>query len=185
LKRKANKKESTGSDREDGISAPLPQPLFWRLYENRCAFSRGSRILKPQDSGSSRKFMAKISIFGALTNIQILVHTLFRGKRVGQDVFGNIYYRGRPRFTGGRERRWVIYKDRPDASTVPAEWHGWLHHQTGAVPEGHSKYRKPWQKPFLPNMTGTDGAYLPPGHVKKGGQRPAATGDYTAWQPPQ
>lgn len=126
--------------------------------------------------------MAKLSIFGSLTNIQMLVRTLIRGKKVGADDFGNKYYRGKPIRGRTQERRWVIYPKGHDASTVPAEWHGWLHHQTDRVPEASSPYRKEWQKPHLPNKTGSDAAYKPPGMT---GQRPHATGDYVAWTPPQ
>lgn len=129
--------------------------------------------------------MAKISIFGTLSNIQMIVHTALHGTYVGTDVLGNKYYRGKPRKHIKRERRWVMYKDRTEASLVPPEWHGWLHHQTNAVPAADSRYRKDWQLPPEPNMTGTTGAYLPPGHPLKGGLRDAATGDYTPWQPPQ
>ena len=115
----------------------------------------------------------------------MLLHTTFCGKAAGQDHLGNRYYRGKPRFKGGRERRWVIYKNEIEASLVPPEWHGWLHHQTDVVPPRDSRHRKDWQKPHQPNVTGTDAAYLPPGHTLKGGKRDAATGDYTAWQPPQ
>jgi NADH:ubiquinone oxidoreductase subunit len=79
----------------------------------------------------------------------------------------------------------VIYKNEIEASLVPPEWHGWLHHQTDVVPPRDSRHRKDWQKPHQSNVTGTDVAYLPPGHTLKGGKRDAATGDYTAWQPPQ
>ncbi len=127
--------------------------------------------------------MAKISIFGALTNIQMLIHTLFKGKCVGTDPLGNKYYRGKPRGNEKRERRWVIYADKPEASTVPPEWHGWLHHQINILPSPDSKYKKPWQKQPIANMTGTAEAYLPPG--AKGQKRDATTGDYVAWQPPE
>ncbi len=134
--------------------------------------------------------MAKLSLFGALSNLQILLFTALRGKKIGTDSFGNIYYTGKPRagdrFAGKpRERRWVIYKNTSEASTVPAEWHGWLHHQTDAIPGNDNPLRQPWQKPHLPNQTGGTAAYLPPGHATKGGSRDAATGDYQAWQPPQ
>lgn len=129
--------------------------------------------------------MAKISIFGVLSNIQILIHTALHGKFVGEDGLGNKYYRGTPRRGTQRERRWVIYKGEPEASMVPPEWHGWLHHQTNTVPEASSRHRKAWQAPPQPNLTGTGAAYLPPGHTLRGGKRDAATGDYTAWQPPQ
>jgi len=126
--------------------------------------------------------MAKLSIFGTLTNIQMILHTLRKGRFVGEDAFGNKYYTGKPRKGTNRERRWVIYQDKPEASTVPAEWHGWLHHQTDTLPAQDNKFRKPWQKPHQPNLTGSSAAYLPPGKLT--GKRDAATGDYVAWQPP-
>lgn len=129
--------------------------------------------------------MVKISLFGVLTNVQMLLHTLIKGKLVGKDAEGNRYYRGRPRRGTTRERRWVIYKQAPEASQVPPEWHGWLHHQTNVVPASESPYRKPWQKPHQPNLTGSDKAYLPPGAAGGHCARAAATGDYIPWQPPQ
>ena len=130
--------------------------------------------------------MTQISIFSCLSNIQILLHTLINGKLVGTDRTGNRYYKGKPRRGGlGRERRWVIYSKAPEASLVEPEWHGWLHHQTDTVPASDSRYRQSWQRPYQPNQTGTGRAYLPPGHTLKGGNRDNATGDYTAWRPPQ
>lgn len=134
--------------------------------------------------------MAKINIFGALSNIQILIYTALHGGKVGVDHLGNRYYRGKPRahdrFAGKpRERRWVIYQDRAEASLVPPEWHGWLHHQTDAVPGDVNPLRQPWQKPHQANLTGSDQAYLPPGHTLRQGQRDSASGDYQPWQPPQ
>ena len=38
-------------------------------------------------------------------------------------------------------------------------------------------------KEHRPNMTGTEAAYLPPGHTLAGGQRAATTSDYEAWKP--
>jgi NADH:ubiquinone oxidoreductase subunit len=133
--------------------------------------------------------MAKISIFGVISNVQMLLHTFMHGTYVGEDALGNKYYRARPRKGTKRERRWVMYVGEPEASTVPPEWHGWLHHQSDTVPapggKAGSKYRQDWQMPPVANLTGTDAAYLPPGHTLKGGKRDAATGDYIPWQPPQ
>lgn len=106
------------------------------------------------------------------------------GKPVGEDQFGNKYYTAKPRAGYKRERRWVMYKGAPDASSVPPEWHGWLHHQSDVVPDGElESFRRSWQKPHQPNLTGTDQAYHPPGHILEGGKRDAATGDYEAWKP--
>ena len=59
--------------------------------------------------------------------------TWLNGERVGTDSFGNHYYREKKRralVKGGgfnsRERRWVIYSGRAEATKVPAEWHGWI-----------------------------------------------------------
>src|SRR3979490_2098821 len=49
--------------------------------------------------------------------------TLFSGLAVGEDAFGNRYYQ-----TKGGVRRWVIYSGTVEASRVPPDWHGWLHH---------------------------------------------------------
>jgi NADH:ubiquinone oxidoreductase subunit len=125
------------------------------------------------------------SLLGVLSPVHIHMVTLFSGaKKVGTDQFGNTYYRAKARPGYKRERRWVMYNGAPEATKVPPEWHGWLHHQTDLVPQDHGlSYRRPWQKPHLPNMTGTNLAYRPPGHILEGGQRPHTTGDYEAWTP--
>lgn len=116
--------------------------------------------------------------------------TLWKGRRVGTDQFGNRYYLEKsPRALqrgGGfdsRERRWVIYKGEAEASKVPPEWHAWLHHTIDEVPADAGKPQYPWQKPHLPNLTGTRLAYRPAGSVLKGGHRAHTTGDYEPWQP--
>lgn len=111
--------------------------------------------------------------------------TLCSGKEAGRDSLGNIYYTAKPKRGQKRERRWVLYKGAPEASSVPAEWHGWLHHQTNELPAAHNPLRREWQLPPQANQTGTPNAYVPPGHVLRGAQRDKATGDYQAWTPPQ
>lgn len=106
-----------------------------------------------------------------------------RGKReVGTDSLGNVYYEGGSD-TAGRPRRWVIYEGANDASRIPPEWFGWMHHQVDDVPARSLPAPRAWQKPPVPNMTGTALAYRPPGALEKGGHRAAATGDYEAWTP--
>lgn len=125
-----------------------------------------------------------VNLLGILSPIHIHFVTLVTGAaNVGTDTYGNRYYRAKPRKGYARERRWVIYKDVPEASNVPPEWHGWLHHQTDTVPEANAGYRRVWQKPHQPNLTGTNLAYRPPGHVLARGRRDKATGDYEAWTP--
>lgn len=108
--------------------------------------------------------------------------TAFGGSRVGEDAEGNVYYEAKKE-TGGRKRRWVIYKGANDASRVPPEWHGWLHGTLDAIPSGSLPPPRAWQQPPTPNFTGTKQAYRPAGALEAGGRRAAATGDYEAWAP--
>ena len=124
--------------------------------------------------------MAKLSILGVISNIQMLFFTMRKGKLVGEDEYGNKYYRDKPKKGTTRERRWVIYKDKIDASLVPQEWHGWLHHQMNDIPNKNSPYRQKWQQKHIGNKTGTDEAYFPPSFSDK---RNKAVGGYKAWSP--
>ena len=109
--------------------------------------------------------------------------TLMRGELVGTDSVGNKYYRDKRPSERRPERRWVIYNGAAEASTVPAEWHGWLHHRTDETGTAGDSNKRAWHKEHVPNLTGTAAAYRPPGHVLKGGRRDKATGDYEAWRP--
>lgn len=123
-------------------------------------------------------------LFSVLSPASFLLKVWQRGHFVGEDQAGNRYFRAAPRKGYTHDQRWVVYKAAPEASAVPPEWHGWLHHQTDAVPAADGlSYRKPWQIAYRPNMTGTDLAYRPPGHPLAGGQRAPATGDYQPWTP--
>jgi NADH:ubiquinone oxidoreductase subunit len=59
------------------------------------------------------------------------------GKLVGTDALGNQYFENYKDYASGH--RWVVYEgDKPfydvDASTVPPEWHSWLHYVTDVPP---------------------------------------------------
>ncbi|SFP73304.1 NADH:ubiquinone oxidoreductase subunit NDUFA12 [Sphingomonas rubra] len=106
-----------------------------------------------------------------------------RGKtRIGEDALGNVYYQG-GQDTNGVPRRWVIYQGANDASRVPPDWFSWLRHMIDDVPDKALPQARAWEKPALPNLTGTALAYRPQGAMEKGGKRAAATGDYEAWSP--
>ncbi len=111
------------------------------------------------------------------------VLTWLRGEQVGVDTEGNRYYQERRNPAGRRRRRWVVYDGADEASRVPPEWHAWLHHTVNETPDPEKVTAKPWQRSHLPNLTGTDAAYRPPGHTLEGGRRSAATGDYEPWTP--
>ncbi len=127
------------------------------------------------------------SILGAISPVHIWFVTLVTGaKKIGTDSEGNKYYEAKARKGYNHPRRWVVYKGEAEPSRVPAEWHGWLHYQSDFVPASNTpSFRREWQKPSRANLSGTQAAYHPPGHILSGGQRDAATGDYEAWVPPQ
>ena len=64
------------------------------------------------------------------------------GEYVGEDEFGNLYYRTK----GGQidpglgfERRWVIYNGYAEASLIGPAWHGWMQ---GALESGNRVARE-------------------------------------------
>jgi NADH:ubiquinone oxidoreductase subunit len=112
--------------------------------------------------------------------------TWLHGEFVGTDEYGNRYYRTRGDKIDpglGFERRWVIYNGYAEASTIPPPWFGWIHHTFDTPPPQATTQTRPWQKPHLPNLTGSAAAYRPPGSTLASGRRPKATGDYKAWTP--
>jgi NADH:ubiquinone oxidoreductase subunit len=79
--------------------------------------------------------------------------TLFFGKLVGRDMYGNMYYKNK------KDERWVIYKDNIEASKITSEWFLWIHHTVNETPLKKKKYL--WQKEHLENQTGTINSYKP------------------------
>jgi NADH:ubiquinone oxidoreductase subunit len=106
-----------------------------------------------------------------------------RSSFVGEDEQGNKYYEEKRASFEGRKRRWVIYNGLAEASRVPPDWHGWLHHTFEEPPTTAPLKKKAFEKPHRPNLTGTIHAYRPPGSLARGGERAPATGDYEAWKP--
>src|SRR5689334_10564469 len=74
-----------------------------------------------------------------------------KGRLVGKDEQGNRYYIS----NDGKDRRWVLYNGLAEASRVPPDWHGWLHHTVDEAPVDEVYTPHAWQRPHVPNMTGT------------------------------
>ncbi|XP_050728827.1 NADH dehydrogenase [ubiquinone] 1 alpha subcomplex subunit 12-like [Eriocheir sinensis] len=91
------------------------------------------------------------------------VDDLKDGTLVGEDALGNKYYENK-QLTLGRNR-WVIYNPSVgtdyDASMVPAEWFGWLHHKTDQPPTVVPPTAYTWQSGHQENVTGTADAFTP------------------------
>ncbi len=83
------------------------------------------------------------------------IQTLFFGKFVGKDEFGNKYYESK------NGKRWVIYNDETDASKIPSEWFSWIHFTSNKIENVHELKKFKWQKPHQSNPTGTEKAYHP------------------------
>ena len=86
------------------------------------------------------------------------IYTLFVGKFVGSDEFGNKYY------SNSKKKRWVIYKNSVEASKIPSEWYLWIHFMKNNKPSVDSN-RFTWQKKHRENLTGTKEAYKPEGSL--------------------
>ncbi len=113
-----------------------------------------------------------------------LLYTRRKGERVGEDQYGNVYYRTKSAVPESiPERRWVIYKNYSEASQIPPGWHGWMHHRVDTLPESESYKPFDWQKSHVENLTGTAQAYHPPGSIAGGGLPQIAPADYQAWKP--
>ena len=87
------------------------------------------------------------------------VYTLFVGKFVAEDEFGNKYYSD-----SKGKKRWVIYKDKIESSIIPPNWHSWIHFQRTNKPDLNTQIF-PWQKQHEENLTGTKRAYKPDGSM--------------------
>jgi len=108
--------------------------------------------------------------------INTQLFTWRRGVPVGEDAEGNRYYE-----TRDGKRRWVIFDGLAEASRVPPDWHGWLHHTFDTPPTETPMAHKPWELPHQQNQTGTDQAYMPAGSIRR--QNPVNRDDYEAWRP--
>ena len=103
-------------------------------------------------------FLKQIFTWWHKQTIGTFIYTLFTGKYVGKDQFGNKYY------SNSKEKRWVIYKDKVESSRIPPEWHLWIHFLVKNKPNSNAN-KFPWQKEYEENLTGTKRAYKPEGSL--------------------
>ena len=103
-------------------------------------------------------FLKQIFTWWHRQTVGTFIYTLFTGKLVGEDHFGNKYY------SNLKGKRWVIYKNNVEASKIPPEWHLWIHYLTKNIPSDKIN-NFPWQKKYEENLTGTERAYKPEGSL--------------------
>ena len=86
--------------------------------------------------------------------------TIFFGKYVGKDEYGNKYYKSK------KNERWVIYSNQIESTKITSDWFLWIHHTIDKIP--NSKDTKfSWQKKHLENQTGTINSFKPTQISKK------------------
>ena len=84
-----------------------------------------------------------------MSSVLLRLISPLKGRKVGTDRFGNTYYEARrPLPVYGRARRWVVYAQGKEPTTVPPEWHAWLHYTTPTPLPERKLY--PWQQEHLP-----------------------------------
>ena len=107
------------------------------------------------------------------------LYTYLKGKKVGEDYFGNYFYESRD-----KRNRWCIYSYQSDASKISPEWNSWLRFITNSCPADEPMTYE-WQKRFSGNLTGLDGAYKPEilRANKKNEDLDRYQSDYKAWKP--
>ncbi|MCL6683182.1 NADH:ubiquinone oxidoreductase subunit NDUFA12 [Sphingomonas alba] len=107
------------------------------------------------------------------------ITTRRHGREVGRDEAGNVYFQHKD----NPARRWVIYAGNNDGSVVPPGWQSWLRGTIDDLPEKGLPTRRTWEKAPIANLTGSGEAWVPSGSLRGLGERPATTGDYSAWTP--
>ena len=103
-------------------------------------------------------FLKQLFTWWHKQTVGTFVYTLFTGKFVGRDQFGNKYY------TNSKGKRWLIYDNKIESTKIPPEWHSWIHFISTKTPSGNLK-KFSWQKKHEENLTGTKKAYKPEGSL--------------------
>eukprot|EP01092_Planopodium_desertum_P007140 TRINITY_DN29259_c0_g2_i2.p1 TRINITY_DN29259_c0_g2~~TRINITY_DN29259_c0_g2_i2.p1 ORF type:complete len:166 (+),score=17.75 TRINITY_DN29259_c0_g2_i2:33-500(+) len=125
--------------------------LSWKALKS--AFRR-ARSLGPM--GTIRKVLS--------------IRGLKDGRLVGEDQFGNKYYTNTEDAIFSRTR-WVEpimgFNDALNwnPTSIPPEWHSWLHYQTDEEPSSKVDTSIKYRKEHHPTLTGTTKSYHPPGWI--------------------
>jgi len=120
-------------------------------------------------------FFKQIFIWWHKQTIGTFIYTLFKGKYVGSDEFGNKYYTNK-----NNKKRWVIYENKVESSKIPPEWHLWIHYTKDVLPSEKIK-KFQWQKKHQENLTGTSKAHKPEGSLALDTRKKIKK--YETWKP--
>jgi NADH:ubiquinone oxidoreductase subunit len=129
-----------------------------------------------------KRFLLELFTWWNNATLGTRFYTWRKGELVGEDEFGNRYYRHRQPGFPLRERRWVIYQGEAEPTRIPPGWYGWMHHRTDVPPPREEFRPREWMKRHQPNLTGTPLAYRPAGSLASSRERPKTT-YYQPWTP--
>ena len=101
------------------------------------------------------------------------LYTIFFGKQIGKDEYGNKYYKNK------KDKRWVIYNGEINASKITSDWYSWIHHISNRIPNEEGEKKFSWQKPHKDNKTGTNESYKP-NKISKNNKK---FKKYESWRP--
>ncbi len=118
-------------------------------------------------------FLKQIFTWWHKQTIGTFIYTLFLGKYVGSDTFGNKYY------SNSKGKRWVVYSSNVESSKIPPDWHLWIHFLKKNKPDENKKNFS-WQKEHEHNLTGTKKAYKPEGSLSSNLKKD--TKKYETWK---
>ena len=111
-------------------------------------------------------------------NFSTKLYSIFFGKKVGVDAFGNSYFTSKKNDL----KRWVLYKKQVDPTAISVEWQLWLNSNAENTP-AKSNNDFAWQKARLPNQTGSDKAYHPRSRKYDEGSKKEKSIDNKIWRP--
>ena len=77
-------------------------------------------------------FVKQIFVWWNRDTIGTKLYTIFFGKLVGKDDFGNKYYENKK-----KTKRWVIYKEEIVASKFSADWYYWINFIKNIICRNH------------------------------------------------
>ena len=117
-------------------------------------------------------FLKSIFTWWNTQTVGTFLFTLFSGKLVGVDQFGNRYNQNKD-----DSKRWVIYNGDVDSSRIPPEWHLWIHKTSLSTPDQIKFENHDWIKEHQRNYTGSKLAYSPSKSKKE------KKDSYKKWQP--
>ena len=122
-----------------------------------------SKLNKKNGQKSNQKnfvitFLKQIFTWWHRQTVGTFIYTLFTGKFIGNDEFGNKFY------TNSSGKRWVVYKNDIESSKIPPDWHSWIHFKIKKAPTNNEK-KFSWQQQYEENLTGTKKAHRPEGSL--------------------